>query len=273
MAAGDPDPDGFALDFQRWHDEHEGRRADRHGFLAITGLHWLTPQPQRFPDAPGEWATGPQGVTVALAEDEELVVGGVPVRGRHSFGHIPERGGVNATFGDAVVELAKRGGHDIIRPRHPTHRRLLDYTGTATFAPDRRWVTAGRFVPYDSPRPVTVGAAVEGLQHVYESPGRVDFDLDGRSLTLVAFNGANADSLFVLFTDATSGVTTHAACRSLSVDPPDDTGRVVLDFNRAVNLPCAYTPFATCPLPPAENRLSSAIAAGEKAPTEHPEAD
>lgn len=268
MTPGASDSDAFAIDFQRWHDDHESKRADQHGFLAITGLHWLTPEPQRFPDAPGEWSTGPQGVTVALAQDEELVVGGVPVRGRYSFGLIAERGGVNATFGDAVVEVAKRGGHDIVRPRHPTHKLLVDYAGTATFPPQRRWVRAGRFVPYGSPHPVTVGAAVEGLRHAYESPGRIGFDLDGRSLTLVAFNGANPDSLFVLFTDATSGVTTHAACRSLSVDPPDDTGRVVLDFNRAVNLPCAYTPFATCPLPPVENRLPIAITAGEMKPDE-----
>ena len=268
MTAGAPDSGAFVLDFRRWHDDHESRRADEHGFLAITGLHWLTPEPQRFPDVPGEWSTGSQGVTVALAENEELIVGGVPVRGSYLFGPIAERGGVNATFGDAVVEVAKRGGYDVIRPRHPTHRLLVDYAGTATFPPQRRWVRAGQFVPHGSPHPVTVGAAVDGLRHVYESPGRIDFDLDGRSLTLVAFNGANADSLFVLFTDATSGVTTHAACRSLSVDPPDDTGRVVLDFNRAVNLPCAYTPFATCPLPPLENRLPIAITAGEMKPDE-----
>ena len=140
----------------------------------------------------------------------------------------------------------------------------------ATFPPDGRWVTAGQFVPYDSPRPVTVDAAVEGLQHVYESPGRVAFDLDSQPLSLVAFNGTSADSLVVLFTDATAGVTTHAACRSLSVDPPDHTGRVMLDFNRAVNLPCAYTPFATCPLPPRENRLPIPIAAGEMAPDQGP---
>jgi uncharacterized protein (DUF1684 family) len=70
----------------------------------------------------------------------------------------------------------------------------------------------------------------------------------------------------VLFTDATSGVTTYGAVRSLHLEAPEAGGPVVLDFNRATNLPCAYTEHATCPLPPAENRLPVAIEAGERTP-------
>ena len=69
----------------------------------------LASEPQRFPDASGEWSTGPDGVVVVLAEGEELVIGGLPVSGRHSFGVIPERGSVNAVWADAVIEVAKRG--------------------------------------------------------------------------------------------------------------------------------------------------------------------
>ena len=78
--------------------------------------------------------------------------------------------------------------------------------------------------------------------------------------------GYTQGSLHVLFTDATSGVTTYPANRSLAVAAPDPDGTVTLDFNRAVNLPCAYTEFATCPLPPAGNRLPVAVEAGEKMP-------
>jgi uncharacterized protein (DUF1684 family) len=81
----------FAEQWQQWHAAHEERRADPHGFLAITGLHWLTGSPQRFDDAPGAWSTGPEGVTVALAEGEELTVDGRSVTGDHHFGVLPER--------------------------------------------------------------------------------------------------------------------------------------------------------------------------------------
>jgi uncharacterized protein (DUF1684 family) len=107
---------------------------------------------------------------------------------------------------------------------------------------------------------------VEGLQHVYAVPGVVEFEVDGQPLALSAFNGTVPGSLHILFTDATSGVTTYPANRSLHVAAPDADGTVVLDFNRATNLPCAYTEFATCPLPPAENRLPIAVEAGERLP-------
>lgn len=102
---------------------------------------------------------------------------------------------------------------------------------------------------------MTVGAAVEGLEHVYDSPGQVEFELGGSVHRLSAFNGGTPGSLMVLFTDRTSGVTTYATNRSLQIAAPDAEVRVTLDFNRAGNLPCAYTDLATCPLPPAENRL------------------
>jgi uncharacterized protein (DUF1684 family) len=205
---------------------------------------------------------------VTLDDGEELVVDGTPVRGEHRFGVLPERGGVNAVWGDAVIEVAKRGGNDIVRPRHPDAPLRTDFAGTPAYAPDPRWVVQGRYTAFDTPRPTTVGAAVEGLEHVYDAPGRVEFELDGRPLALTAFPGRGPGSLLLLFTDATSGVTTYAANRALALTPPAADGTVVLDFNRATNLPCAYTDLATCPLPPAENRLSVAVEAGQKTPRE-----
>ncbi|RIV37558.1 DUF1684 domain-containing protein [Micromonospora radicis] len=266
--AGDPAEQAFAREWQQWHLAHERSLAAPHGFLAVTGLHWLTTGPQRFPGVPGRWRTGPTGVAVELAHGEKLVVGGETVTGRHDFGTIAERDGVTVGIDGGVLEIARRGGHDILRPRDPDHPLRTGFRGTPAYPPTSRWVLSGRFVPFDSPRPTTVGAAVEGLQHVYDAPGRIEFTVDGRRLRLTAFNGATPASLSVLFTDATSGRTTYAANRSLAIDPPDAQGRVTVDFNRATNLPCAYTDFATCPLPPAENRLPIAVEAGEKIPYE-----
>ncbi|MFC9120493.1 DUF1684 domain-containing protein [Streptomyces sp. NPDC057067] len=262
------DRSDFVKDWEQWHREHEEVLAGPHGFLAITSLHWLNAEPTRFEDAPGAWSTTPEGVVVELAEGEELTVDGMAVSGRYDFGVVGERESLYPGFGDAVIEVAKRGGHDILRPRHPGNALRTAFTRTPAYAPDPRWVRPGRFVPFDAPRAVTVGAAVEGLEHVYDSPGQVEFELDGAVHRLTAFNGRAAGSLTVLFTDATSGVTTYAANRSLSIAAPDAEGRVTIDLNRAANLPCAYTDLATCPLPPAENRLPVAIETGEKIPLE-----
>ncbi|MFE1349273.1 DUF1684 domain-containing protein [Streptomyces sp. NPDC058757] len=265
---GVPDPEVFAAEWEEWHRDRDARLASEHGFLAVTGLHWLSAEPRVLPGVPGTWSTGPDGVVVELDEGTEFVVDGTAVRGRHLFGVVPERGGVDAVWGDTVIEVAKRGGHDIVRPRHPDHPLRVAFTGTPAYAPDPNWVVTGRYEAFPEPRPTTVGASVEGLRHVYDAPGRVVFRLDGRELSLTAFNGQEPGALTVLFTDATSGVTTYAANRHLGLAAPGPDGTVRIDFNRATNLPCAYTDFATCPLPPAENRLPVAVEAGEKIPRE-----
>ena len=94
-------------------------------------------------------------------------------------------------------------------------------------------------------------------------PGKAVFKRDGRTFELLPLIEGADEPLFFVISDATSGNETYAAARFLYADPPRD-GKLVLDFNEAVNPPCAFTPFATCPLPPKENRLPIAVTAGEK---------
>src|ERR1700728_1972590 len=240
MTVQDIDRTAFEQHWAAWHRQHEAVLADEHGFLAITSLNWLTDEPQRFPDAPGTWRTDANGVTVELGDAEELIIGGARVTGHYA----------------------------IVRPRHPEHQLRVRFAGVPAYEPDLRWVIPARFVPFTEPRPTTVGSVAEGLQHVYAAPGYVEFERDGQQFRLTAFNGHSPGSLNVLFTDATSGVTTYPANRTLQVAAPAADGAVTLDFNRSVTLPCAYTEFATCPLPPAENHLPIAVEAGEKLPYE-----
>ncbi|MCZ2829191.1 DUF1684 domain-containing protein [Modestobacter sp. VKM Ac-2986] len=256
----------FAEEWRSWHAGHEAVRADEHGFLSITGMYWLTGEPQRITGIPGEWWSGPAGPVVRLAAGEQLTVDGVVLSGVHEFGVVPEGEGVEALTGDIVVEVARRGGSDVVRPRDPAAPVRAAYAGTPAYAPDPRWRLTGRFVPFDRPRPTTVGSVVEGLELVHEARGRIEFTVDGQPLALTAFDDGSPDRLLVLFTDATSGVTTYAANRQLKVTGPAADGTVTVDFNRATNLPCAYTAFATCPLPPPENRLPVAVEAGEQKP-------
>lgn len=281
LAAADSS-DAFTSDWNKWHAAHERHRADPHGFLAVTHLHWLDSQAARLDGAPGTWNVEDDVVRLVLGAGESLLQNGRELNpdGAGStveFGPIPERGGVNLVSqdpvaGDTVIELAKRGGAYIVRPRHPGHSLLAGYRGTPAYTPDAAFAVEGIFIPFDEPRATTVGAAVEGIQHVYEAPGEVRFRLGGRDLGLTAFNGQVPGTLSILFTDQTSGKTTYAANRSLSVAAPGPDGTVTLDFNRAVNLPCAYTDLATCPLPPAENRLPVAVEAGEQIPYERQDA-
>ncbi len=104
-------------------------------------------------------------------------------------------------------------------------------------------------------------ANVLGDREQYTSPGSVVFTLHGQELRLEPVS-SGADRLFFVFRDGTSGTDTYGAARFLTTDGPQN-GQVVLDFNKAVNPPCAYNPFTTCPLPVKDNRLTARIAAGE----------
>jgi uncharacterized protein len=241
----------FAGEWEAWRDEREQRLRTPHGWLAITAIHWLTDAPQRFDDAPGDWTGRAGEATVSLAPSESLTLDGAVLGpGSHRLGPFDDIG-LTVGFGDAVAQVAARDGQVILRPRHPDSPNLRAYGGTPCYPADPDWVRSGRFEPYAEPD----GDAV----------GEVVFDHDGSEHRLVSW-GEDDGSLWILFRDATSGVTTYPALRQLVVAAPDPHGRVEIDFNRAYNMPCAYTEFATCPMPPAANTLPFAVEAGEKVP-------
>lgn len=110
---------------------------------------------------------------------------------------------------------------------------------------------------------------VLGKVEAVESPGVVELTVEGKTFRL-APTMENGEYFFV-FGDLTNRDTTYGAGRFLNTPPADKDGNVVLDFNHAVNPPCAFSAFATCPLPPKENRLSARVEAGEKRmPGAHP---
>ena len=257
----------FEQAWQQWRDEREAELRSPEGFLAITGLHWLGANPQRFADVPGAWSAGPEGVVVEIGQGESLEIGGATLGGRHDFGPV-DPDGVIVSFDVGTVEIADRFGTPVLRPRHADGPFLRDYTGTPTYDPDLSWQVSGSFTAYDTSRPISVGSVVEGRSTVIDAVGEVAFEVGGRPQRLIAFDGGD-DELWLLFTDETSGVTTYAACRQLAVEPPVD-GQVVIDFNRAANMPCAYTTHATCPLPPATNHVDVLVEAGEQTPPRPP---
>ncbi len=110
--------DDFTAQWEEWHRAHEERRARPYGFLAITGLHWLSEEPARFDDAPGVWSSDANGVRVDLDEGATLVVEGVAVLGRYDFGVVDESG-VGALYGSTLIEVCRRDGQFMIRPRDP----------------------------------------------------------------------------------------------------------------------------------------------------------
>lgn len=258
--------DRFISEWRAWHDALEQDRRAPHGFLAFTSFNLLDATPTRFDDLPGAWSTGPHGPVVELAPGEVLVRDGREITGRHEYGVIGERTFHRALFGESAAEVSRRGGRDIVRPLHPDHELRTAFRGTPAFAPDPSWVIDAEFVPWPEVHEIPIAAAIPAITHSHSTPGRARFEVEGETyeLTLIS-RGPRAASL--LFRDATSGVSTYGAGRSLAVELPEDGATaIVLDFNRAANLQCAYTDYSPCALAPAENRLPFAVGAGEKTP-------
>ena len=266
--AASPTTDAFADDWNHWHREHEPSVGAPHGFLAITSINWLTDHRNASMTRPARGTPMPAVCTSPSTTARRSSSTALRCSGRHDFGVIPERGGVTVGWGDAAIEVAKRGGHDIVRPRHPDAPDRHAPTGAPRLRPGpalghRRPVRAVRRTAA-----VTVDAAVEGIEHVYQAPGPVEFEIDGRPLALVVFADKPEYGLFALFTDATSGVTTYARLPQPVRRRARRGRRRAPRLQPGTNLPCAYTDLATCPLPPADNRLTVAIEAGELLPYE-----
>jgi uncharacterized protein (DUF1684 family) len=254
----------FETEWASWQHAREDQLRDPLGFLSLTGLHWLTDQPERLPEVPGTWWVTDNKVFITAQPADRLEYDGVGIAGVQIIAPAEGAPGLNVLHENRVLEVIRRTGRYAVRVHDPAAATLLSFERIPAYAPDPRWVIDGRFEPFDAPRTVTTGAVVDGLEHHHTASGTIEFTLGTVTQRVIAFG--EPDSLRILFTDATSGITTYPAARSLAVSAPDSDGTIRLDFNRASNLPCAFTDFATCPLAPAENRLRVAIEAGEQHP-------
>lgn len=156
--------------------------------------------------------------------------------------------------------VIKRGDEYFIRVKDNDSPLRREFTGLKWFPIDSSWNLTAKFTAYDQPKTILFDSQ-NGVRQPMESPGFVSFSRDGKDYRLDPV--IEGDRLFFIFRDATSGKSTYGAARFLYAAPAKD-GTVMLDFNKTINPPCAFTPYATCPLPPPRNRLTLAVTAGEK---------
>jgi uncharacterized protein (DUF1684 family) len=163
------------------------------------------------------------------------------------------------TAGGLTMFVIHRGQRYAVRLKDKNSEFRQAFTGLHWFPVREDYRIVARFVPYDAPHKIAI-PNILGETEEEPSPGYAVFTLHGHSYRLDPV--LEDDQLFFIFRDQTSGKETYGSGRFLYATMPKE-GKVVLDFNKAYNPPCAFTPFATCPLPPKENRLAVRIEAGE----------
>ncbi len=273
-----PDPE-YRAEIERFRTERAARLTAEDGWLSLVGLYWLEPGANRFGSAPandivlaGE-AIPPfagildvdedGGVTLRTAAASGLTVAGEPVEERRLATDADGEADVLA-LGTLRVHVIDRGGRLGLRVKDLASEARQRFSGIESFPVDPAYRVEGHLQRYPAPRTVAVASA-QGPDQAMLVPGVVTFSLHGRELSLEPYvSSPDDDTLFFVFRDTTSGTTTYGAGRFLSVRAPaaGATG-VELDFNRAINPPCAFTPYATCPVASAANTLPVAVEAGE----------
>jgi len=266
-------PVGFeAADFEAWQSQRQQNLTQPGGWLALIGLHWLEPGKQRI----GSDANAGVHLAAGLAHWGELnfdpklkrvlfeqVADGVLVDGkpgkRFELRSDQDAAPSLVQAGSVSFTVIVRSGRFGLRVRDSEAVTRKNFRGLDYFAFDPNWVVKARFERFAKPTLLEVGTMIGTVERT-PSPGRVTFEWQGQSFSLQPTG--SEDELFFVFADRTSGKESYGASRFLYAKVENE--QVVLDFNRAYNPPCAFTAFATCPLPTPENRLNVAVRAGEK---------
>lgn len=196
---------------------------------------------------------------ISIAVNDAPLEGVVTLRSDGNTKQVPDI----VTVGSVTFFIIERGPRTIVRVRDANSPALASFGGRRWFPADEAYLVEGVFTPYDPPQPLAITNLLGDTSGQF-SPGFVSFTLDGETHKLDA-TGWRDGGLILHFRDATNGELTYGGGRAVITAAPQD-GLVTVDFNRTSNLPCAFTEFATCPLPPHQNRLTVAIAAGELRP-------
>jgi uncharacterized protein (DUF1684 family) len=256
-------------------DRDEGLKQED-GWFTLVGLFWLEPGENRFGSGPDNRVIFPEGRSPAYAGT--LIREGTTVKVRVAPGVTITSDGQPVTeavvasdaqgkptvlqLGSLSFFVIQRGDKVGVRVKDSKSPALASFHGLDYYPIQPDWKVDARFEPYNPPKQVPI-PNILGQVIDTPSPGAVVFERDGKTYRLDAIPGSPDGDLFLIFADPTNGKETYGAGRFLDTAPPKD-GHVVVDFNTAYNPPCAFTSFATCPLPPAQNRLALAVTAGEK---------
>ncbi len=282
-AQGERESDADLIaDVERYRHERIEDLKKPDSWLTLAGLYWLREGENTFGSDASNDVVFPEGTAPAHIGTFTRTGGSVRVRIEHGVEVLHEGQPVDTLtlasdageaptvlrLGTLSWYLIERDGRLGIRLKDSQNPALLAFEGIDTFPIDLAWRRTARFEPYDPPKIIPI-LNVTGTISQETAPGAVVFDAGGQSYRLDVTGAPGDSAFFVIFGDQTNGEETYDAGRYLWVDAPDADGRLVIDFNKAYNPPCVFTPYATCPLPPRQNRLPLRVEAGEQTYGKH----
>lgn len=275
--ADDPD---YREKIDLWHRERVNLLKSENGWLNLAGLFWLkegknslgrgTSFDVAFPTFGSSVNLGTLSLQAGEVQFSPAKEAGISVDGNAITAPLtifsPNAKLPVLAQGSLRWFIIKRGNKYGVRLRDLASSQLKEFQGIDRYPTDKTWHITAQLESSNTPKTLPI-VDVLGQTSQYPMAGTLVFKRAGQTYRLDAAN--EGERLFILFGDQTNGHDTYGAGRFLYAAKADSTGRVVLDFNQAINPPCAFTIFATCPLPPPQNKLALAITAGEKRYGDH----
>jgi uncharacterized protein (DUF1684 family) len=242
-----------------WKEKRRTNLLKEDGWLTLVGLTWLNPGDNevKLPAHPP--------VVAHFSLQNGKVTLTAPVQGAPQVlrDDTDPAGPQNVRMGTFRFNVIKRNDRYALRMKDSEAEARSHFKGLEYFPFDPKWRIEGHFEPYNPPHKIAI-TNVLGMTSDEIAPGAITFDVAGKPVRIEPILEQGETDYFIIFKDGTSGKETYGAARYLYATPPGPDGRIVVDFNKAYNPPCAFTPYATCPLPPPGNRLPFRIEAGEK---------
>ena len=267
--------DAYRQTIETWRKQRVERLTAPNGWLSLVGLEWLKDGANRVGSAKdndivlasapahlGSVTLAHDKVTIALAPDAQATIDGAARTSAELLDDSHQKP-TTVAFGTANFYLVKRGDKFALRVKDSAAPTRTHFAGIDYFDIDPSWRVEAKWEAYDPPHEVEESNIIGQVDKVVV-PGAAVFEHDGKTYRVEPVIETPGDTeYFLVFADKTSGKETYGAARFVYTTPPKD-GKVTIDFNKAYNPPCAFTPYATCPLPTAQNRLSTRVTAGEK---------
>jgi uncharacterized protein (DUF1684 family) len=267
----------YLSDIQKWRTERLEEINGENGWTTLVGLFWLNEGRNKFGSDPSNEIVLPRSRSPKFAGSVTLSRGIVHLEANPGAG-ITNDGSLAGSIvlqtddagpptllkmGSLTFFVIKRGEKFGLRVKDKKHPARSRFAGLRYFPVDSKWRLVAKFEPYNPPKIISI-INVLGMVDQMTSPGALVFEMNGNTYRLDPLLEKGSTQLFIIFADRTTGKETYGAGRYLYADPADAEGKVTVDFNKAYNPPCAFTKFATCPLPPRQNRVAIRVDAGEK---------
>ncbi len=267
--------DKYKTEIENWHNKRITNLKKETGWLNLVGLFWLKEGENNFGSDASNDIQFPSDQSPAfigkIVKKDSVITTSINENVNVTFNDKPVKKIVmkNDISGDPTVLslnslrwfIIKRGEKYGVRLRNLEVKLLTEFEGIERFPINKKWKIQAKYVAFDKPKKIAIPTIIGTIEEE-EIFGTLNFAIDNKDYSLSPTQAGKG--LFIVFADLTSGAETYGGGRFLYVDGPDSNNNVILDFNNAYNPPCAFTKYATCPLPPDENKLRVEITAGEK---------